>query len=98
MRYSVFVAPSGTTCASLADALGGVFTHPMATGRGLSVGRHRAAHFVFRRLSRRASRVHGARARGNVRDVRRGIVSGVRVQGARDARDVNRIERTRAGA
>ena len=96
MRYSVFVAPSGTTCASLADALGGVFTHPMA-GRGLSVGRHRAAHFVFRRLSRRASRVHGARG-GNVRDVRRGIVSGVRVQGARDARDVNRIERTRAGA
>ena len=97
MRYSVFVAPSGTTCASLADALGGVFTQPMA-GRGLSVGRHRAAHFVFRRLSRLASRVHGARGRGNVRDVRRGIVSGVRVKGAGDARDVNRIERTRAGA
>lgn len=78
MRYNVFVAPSGITCASLAVALGGVFTQPIAVWRRSALGS--ALDVVD--VSRAETWSDGARARGDVRDVRRRIVSGVRVQGA----------------
>ena len=95
MRYSVFVAPSGTTCASSRTRSGASSPIPWRDAVCRSVATE-GDDSPRRRLSRRASRVHGARGSGNVRDVRRGSFLACVSPRARDARDVNRIERTRA--
>ena len=63
MRYNVFVAPSGITCASLAVALGGVFTQPIAVWRRSLGGSALESALAVAGVSRARRRGAMARAR-----------------------------------